>query len=141
VIRNISYNNPDIKQEIDSLVGKPYPVMTRIRMKGTGSPKYLITEASKEIADKLSLDNNLNYCSIELRPGGIIIAFRSILETFGWILPFRQFRLSPGKNNYSIYSGDDYIIFENNLRFNSGDRFLEKLVKLQNEITIIEDNN
>lgn len=139
MIRNISYNNPDIKQEIEALIGKPYPVLARLKMKGIGSPKYLITEASKKIAEKLSLDNNLNYFSIELRPGGIIIAFRSILETFGWILPFKEFKLIPGKNKYSIHSEDDYIVFENNLRFNSGDKFLEKLVKIQNEITIFED--
>jgi hypothetical protein len=139
VIRNISYNNPDIKQEIEARIGKPYPVVARLKMKGTGSPKYLITEASKEIAEKLSQDKNLNYCSIELRPGGIIVAFQSILETFGWVLPFRDFRLTPGNGNYSMRSGDDYIVFENNLRFTSGDQFLKKLIRLQNEITIFQE--
>ena len=139
MIRNLSYNNPQIKQEVEILIGKPYPMLTRIKMKGTGSPKYLIIEASKEISDKLALDNNLNYCSFELRPGGIIIAFRSLLESFGWILPYRNFRVIPGNKNYSIQSDDAYIVLENNLRFNSGDQFLEKLIRIQNEITIFQE--
>ena len=37
VLRNISYNNPKIKKEIESAVGGSFNVLERIKMKGIGS--------------------------------------------------------------------------------------------------------
>lgn len=136
MLRNVTYNNPDIKEEIDSLVGKSYPVFKRLKMKGIGSPKFLITKASDSIMEKLSMDNNLNYCSIELRPKGIIVTFRSLLETFGWILPFESFELKMIRGVYEIKTLSDYVSFENTLKFNSAETFLHKIISYQNDYNL-----
>lgn len=98
---NVSYNNPDIKKKVDKLVGKPFSLKERWAMGGIGSPKLMITGSSLDIRNLLVLDNNLDSCNIELRPAGIILRFRSLLETFALVIPY--FKLV-------IYKGDNYTI-------------------------------
>ncbi len=133
LLRNVTYNNPDIKNEINRLVGKSYPLIQRFKMRGTGSPKYLITGASNSFMEKLMLDNNLNYINIEIRPGGIIVFFRSLLETFGWIIPFNRLEIKKKDKNFELRSGMDFMVFENNLKYNSADKFLEKVFNYQDQ--------
>ena len=79
---NVSYNNKELTRKIDDEVGKPFLLKNRWAMGGIGSPKLFITESSIEIRNLLLLDNNLDSCNIELRPKGIIVRFRSLLETY-----------------------------------------------------------
>ena len=87
---NVSYNNKEIIQSIASEVGKPYRWKERWKMGGIGSPKLFISDASMEIMELLELDNKINSSNIEIRPRGIILRFRSILETFAVVIPFHK---------------------------------------------------
>jgi hypothetical protein len=131
MIRNVSYNNKVIKQEILDLVGKPFPLMERIKSGGYGSQRLLIIDCSEEIEKLLNLDNNLNHCNIELREGGIIIRFRSILNTIGWIIPFYKLNIFKNKDHYAIYADEHYIRVTpaHNERFNP--KFFRKLSELK----------
>jgi hypothetical protein len=56
------------------------------------------------------LDKNINSCNVELRPKGIIVRFRSLLETYGLIIPYFKLKLYKGKSHeYSIYL-DQYFV-------------------------------
>ena len=88
MLLNISYNEPKVKEKIETLVGKPFTLKERLAMNGVGSSKLLISSASVDIHKLLILDNNLNTCNIELRPNGIILRFRSLLETYAFIIPY-----------------------------------------------------
>ena len=49
-------------------------------------------------------DSNDNTCNIELRPNGIILRFRSLLETYGLIIPYYKLTLFKGSGEaYSIH--------------------------------------
>ncbi len=107
---NVSYNNKELTRKIDDEVGKPFTLKDRWNMGGIGSPKLFITETSIEIRNLLILDNNLDCCNIELRPKGIIVRFRSLLETFALVIPF--YKLSIYKGDFAVYSiyRDHYFI-------------------------------
>ena len=110
MLLNISYNNPSIKLRIYNAVGKPFPLQQRWKLGGIGSQKLIINSTSIDIHNLLILDNNLNSCSIELRPKGIIVRFRSLLETYGLIIPYYKLNLYKGKaKEYSIYMDQHYI--------------------------------
>jgi hypothetical protein len=110
MLHNVSYNRPNIKAEIDNSVGKAFSLVDRIKMGGIGSGKLVITQISKQIHNLLILDSYRNVCSIEIRPKGIILNFRSILETYGLIVPFYKLKIYKGKSEeYSIYA-DDYFV-------------------------------
>ena len=88
MLRNVSYKNEKQELEINNLVGKPFGLFKRIKEGGVGSGKLLITKAYKDIENLLVLDHNLNYCNIEMRPNGIIIYFRALLETYALVIPY-----------------------------------------------------
>ena len=101
MLRNITYNNPEMKAEINQAVGPPFGLISSIKMGGIGSRRMLISKASSDIRKWLSMQTTLPYCYVELRPNGIIVHFRSILETMGWIIPFHH--LSIFRNGKAIH--------------------------------------
>ena len=110
MLLNISYNDPRQKKEIDNIVGKPFSLQNRWKMGGIGSGKLVINSSSIEIHNLLILDNNINTCNIEIRPKGVIVHFRSLLETYGLIIPYFKLKLYKGKSKiYSIYMDQYYI--------------------------------
>lgn len=107
---NVSYKNPDLEKEIDAEVGQAYSLMKRIKMGGNGSPKLWVNECSKEIDELFSLDHNNNTCNIELRPRGIIIRFRSLLETFALVIPYYKLSIYKGSSfEYSVYRDQHFM--------------------------------
>ena len=110
MLLNVSYKDPEIKRAIENAVGKPFTLVERFKLGGIGSPKLRINSASLDIHNLLVLDNNLNTCNVELRPSGIIVRFRSLLETFALVIPYYKLSLYKGKaEEYSIYR-DQYFI-------------------------------
>ena len=115
MLKNISYNDSKIFDEINNYVGKPYTIFQRLRIGGIGSSKLIINKADSKISNLLNLDNNINKCNIEIRPKGIIIRFRSLLETYGLIIPFFKLKLFKGNiiiegrksENFSLY--EEYL--------------------------------
>ncbi len=107
---NVSYNNKEITKKVDELVGKPFTLKERFALRGIGSPKLFITETSIEIQNLLILDNNRDSCNIEMRPKGIIVRFRSLLETFALVIPYYKLTIYKGDIGiYSVYK-DHYFI-------------------------------
>ncbi len=107
---NISYNRPAISDKINREVGKPFTLIERVKLKGTGSPKLQITATSIDIHNLLILDNNANICNVEMRNNGIIVMFRSLLETYALVIPYYKLNLYKGKSEeYSIYKDHHYI--------------------------------
>ena len=110
MLLNVSYTDKKITQKIDAAVGKPFTLKQRLKMGGIGSPKLEITEASVEIRNLLILDNNRDCCNIEMRPKGIIVGFRSLLESYALVIPY--YKLSIYKGDFAVYSifKDHYFI-------------------------------
>ncbi len=137
---NVSYNNKAITRKVDAAVGKPFTLKERWAMGGIGSPRLYITETSVEIRNLLILDNNRDQCNVEIRPKGIVVRFRSLLETFALVIPF--YKLSIYKGDLAIYSiyRDHYFI---KVRSDTKaiQKFFRKLLdyKADNAPTSVED--
>lgn len=137
---NVSYNNREIINRVDKAVGKPFKLKERWSMGGIGSPKLFITQSSVEIRNLLILDNNLDSCNVELRPKGIIVRFRSLLETFALVIPYYKLSLYKGDAQvYSIYADHHFIKVRSDTR--AIRNFFKKLMdyKADNAPTSIED--
>lgn len=110
MLYNVSYNNPEITEKINSELGKPFTIKERIKQGGIGSPKLIVLSSSIQIYNLFLLDNNRNVCNIELRPEGILIGFRSLLESYALPIPYYKLVIYKGKaNSYSFYR-DNYFI-------------------------------
>ena len=137
---NISYNDPKVSNSIDELIGKPFTLRERWSMKGIGSGKLIITETSIDIHNLLVLDQNIDQCNIELRPQGIIVHFRSLLETYGLIIPYYKLKIYKGKaEEYSIYLDNSCIKVA--AKQKSTHAFFKKIMaeKIKNTPTTLED--
>ena len=140
MLLNVSYNEPEIKKKIETAVGKPFSLKERWAKGGIGSSKLLITQTSIDIHNLLILDNNQNTCNIELRPKGIILRFRSLLETYALIIPYYKLTLYKGKaKEYSIYKDKQFVkvLADTKATF----KFFSKLSKekIDNQLPGIED--
>lgn len=110
MLYNVSYNDRKVDREIKSLVGNHLALRERWKLKGSGSPKLHITAASIQIHNLLVLDINANTCNIEIREKGIIVRFRSLLETYALPIPYYKLTIYKGRaQEYSIYK-DNYFI-------------------------------
>ena len=110
MLLNVSYNETKIKEKIEVAVGKPFSLKERWAKGGIGSSKLVISQTSIDIHNLLVLDNNRNTCNIELRPKGIILRFRSLLETYALVIPYYKLTLYKGKaQEYSIYKDKQFV--------------------------------
>lgn len=140
MLLNVSYNDKTITKKIDDAVGKPIPIKERFAMGGIGSPKLFITEASIDIYNLLILDNSTNTCNVEIRPNGIIVRFRSRLETYGLIIPYYKLNVYKGDIGiYSIYMDHYFIKVKSDTK--AIQRFFRKLLdhRADNLPTNLED--
>lgn len=110
MLYNVSYNTPEIFAKIDKEVGKPFGFLDHFKNGGIGSPKLFVNSASPDIDELYSQDSYINSCNIELRPNGIIVRFRSILETYALPIPYYKLVLYKGKaDEYSIYRDQHFL--------------------------------
>ena len=140
MLLNVSYNEQDIKEKIETAVGKPFSLRERWAKGGIGSSKLVITQTSIDIHNLLILDNNRNTCNIELRPRGVILRFRSLLETYALVIPYYKLTLYKGKaQEYSIYKDKQFIKVEADTKATF--KFFSKLSaeKANNKLPGIED--
>jgi hypothetical protein len=140
MLLNVSYNEPDIKEKIETAVGKPFSLRERWAKGGIGSSKLVITQTSIDIHNLMILDNNRNTCNIELRPRGVILRFRSLLETYALVIPYYKLTLYKGKaQEYSIYKDKQFIKVEADTKATF--KFFSKLSaeKANNKLPGIED--
>ena len=132
MLKNVSYNDDKTINEIDDFVGKPFSIFERLKIGGIGSSKLLITKTDSIINNLLELDNNINYCNIEIRPKGIILRFRSLLETYGFIIPYYKLIIYKGESNiYSLYKDTSYIKFFADKKSTS--LFMKKIIRLKTD--------
>ena len=121
--------------QIDGMVGKPYSLMDRLRMGGIGTPSYSIHESSAGIMVLLDLDHNTNHCKIELRPGGIIVGFRSILENYAWIVPCPRLSIFRSQGLVSLHAGEHFMRLLSMSQSKSHGAFIRRLIRLRAEAT------
>lgn len=110
MIINDTYNHKHINRQIIESVGLPFSFLQRIKMNGNGSPRLLILESSASIQKLLDLDSNATWCYIEIRPKGIILRFRSLLETFAFVIPWWKLVVFKcDAKIYSLHCDDNFV--------------------------------
>lgn len=138
---NTSYNEKKINDAIDNLVGKSYTFFENLKLKGIGSPRLDILNTSVEIGILLSYDNNRNFCNIELRPKGLIIRFRSLLETYSLVIPFYKLVVFKPGNSYTFHVDNHFITIDYQTKNKGIHSFINKVnrLKLENTPEYIDD--
>jgi len=130
MLLNVSYNNPEIKRKIEEAVGKPFTLRERLKQGGIGIGHLVITSSSLQIQNLLALDKYRNKCNIELRPEGIIVGFRSLLESYALVIPYWKLNLYKGQaEEYSIYRDNYFIKIEAKAKDTKTHAFIKRIMK------------
>ena len=110
MLKNLSYKDPQIEKQINSLVGEEFSLMKKLKLKGTGSRKLYIKKCDNEIYDLLRNDYELRVCNIEIRPKGIIIYIKSKLEIYGLVIPYYKLIIfKVGDEDYTINADTNFL--------------------------------
>jgi hypothetical protein len=128
IIRNISHNDKEVKADIAKLVGPSYSLWKRISMGGNGSPRLVIAAATEAIDKLLSVDNRTRFCNLELRPNGLIMSFRSRLETYAWVLPFSSLTMIRSTGFLELSSHGNHVKLDGFTKSRSAQKFLRKII-------------
>lgn len=129
MIYEVTYRSQNIEREIDQAVGKAFPFFDRLKMKGIGSGRLRIKDASSQITELINKTTDIAYTNIELRPKGIIVGIKSIHQTFHWVIPYFQLTLYKNSGHISVYDNKHKM----NLIYDSSDgnilNFLKKVME------------
>ena len=128
MIKNVSHKDKEIRREINQAVGRPLSLLTRFKMGGNGSPRYTVREASPNIQTLLDKDNNTSVANIELRPEGVVLGFRSRLDSYAWVIPYHQLQVFKNAGLVSIYGGEEFMKLEIKDNFRDQGRFIRRLL-------------
>jgi hypothetical protein len=133
MIRETTYNVKEVRQEIATVVGKSISFLKRLRMGGNGSQRFVIIEAFRELEVLIEVDNRSRFCNIELRENGIILHFRSRLETFAWLVPFHSLSLFKSDDTLSIFAGSEFVRVKAAHNAHLNHKFIHKILALKAE--------
>ena len=133
MIRNISYFDKEIRDEINQTVGKPYSFLKRLKMGGIGSQRYVIYEASKDIESYIYKSHSSKFCNIELREKGIIIRFRSRLDTYAFIAPYRNLSIFKSDQSFALFIGAEFVRLKAAHNAPLNQKFVRKILQLKSE--------
>ncbi len=110
MLLNISQDFSERREEINDLIGTPFNLEERKKLKSTSLREVPITAASLEIYNLLVLNEGQSSCTFEMRPKGISISFKAARETYSLVIPFFKLKIYKGRaEEYSFYK-DHYFI-------------------------------
>ena len=130
MILNTTYTNKENDATINNMVGKSFGLWDKLKLKGTGSGRMIISEVSPRLERALLNGPDLSYANIELRPKGILVRITRRLDNFTWIIPYYQL-YTYLTNGLSIHGQGEFLHFRND-RFLKGNRdFIKKMLNLK----------
>ena len=130
MLLNTTYTNKDHDAQINSLVGRPFGLLKRLKMKGIGSGRMVIDKVSPNLEKVILNGPDLNYANIELRPSGILVRITRRLDNFTWIIPYYQL-YTYLTNGLSIHAQGRFITFRNDRFLKSNKKFIKKMMELK----------
>ena len=110
MLLNVSQDLAKKKELITSEVGKPFDLEKRQELEGTILTDAAVTAASIDLYNLMVLHEDRIFCSLEMRPKGVIISFRAKNDVYSLVIPFYKLKIYKGKaEEYSFYK-DHYFI-------------------------------
>ena len=130
MVLEITYNNKEHTEIINDTVGKPFPFIQIIKLKGIGSKRMMIENVSLNLKHCMNTVADINYANIELRPGGVLLLINKGLQNFTWVIPYYQLVIYK-TNGSSIHAQGRFVNFKNNQLLKENKSFFRKMMSLK----------
>jgi len=110
MLLNLSHDLQKKQEQISAEVGKPFDLEARKKFEGISLTEIPVTAASIDLYNLMVLNESQVFCSIEMRPKGVIISFRAKTDMYSLVIPFYKLKIYKGRaEEYSFYK-DHYFI-------------------------------
>lgn len=134
---NTTHTNKEYTKNSIHIVGEAFSFFQRLRMKGIGSGRLIITEISAKLQPENMQTIAINYANIELRPKGIIVHFTNRLDRYSWIIPYYRMVIY-NTQTFTMHANGNFIKFKKNKNYQDNKKFINKMIDLKNTFLNLE---
>ncbi|MFT7034658.1 MAG: hypothetical protein ACJA2S_003176 [Cyclobacteriaceae bacterium] len=106
MLLQVSYYTKEKKEIINSLVGLPFSLLDRFKLRGIGSQRFILQDCpNPELTNLFEHQTGVRYCNIELRPNGVIVWFRVKLDNWILVLPYHKLTIFKDNKALKLFLG------------------------------------
>jgi hypothetical protein len=135
MIYNRTYFNKKDEKEINETLGNSFSFLQILKLRGVGSSRFIIHSVSENLSHTTNKVSDINYCSIELRPYGILVNITQQLNLFSWLIPYYKLVIF-NSDTFSIHSDGSNIKIVKDKNYLNNKNFISKMIKLTTEVRI-----
>jgi|TARA_B110000438_G_scaffold262202_1_gene273354 hypothetical protein len=130
MIYNRTLFDKDEAKEINTILGDSFSFFQILKLRGIGSSRFVIDSVSEKLSQTMNKVSDVNYCSIELRPKGILVNITQQINLFSWVIPYYKLVIF-NSNTFSIHANGSYIKMVKDKNYSNNKNFISKMLKLK----------
>ena len=135
MIYNRTYFNKEDEREINKTLGNSFSFLKILKLRGVGSSRFIVHSVSENLSHTTNKVSDINYCSIELRPYGILVNITQQLNLFSWLIPYYKLAIF-NSDTFSIHSDGSNIKIVKDKNYLNNKNFISKMMKLKTKVRI-----
>jgi len=130
MIYNRTLFDKDEAKEINTILGNSFSFLQILKLRGIGSSRFVVDSVSEKLSQTINRVSDINYCSIELRPKGILVNITQQINLFSWVIPYYKLVIF-NSNTFSIHANGSYIKMVKDKNYSNNKNFISKMLKLK----------
>jgi len=132
MIYNRTYFDKDEAKEINNILGNSFSFLQILKLRGIGSSRFVVDSVSEKLSQTINRVSDINYCSIELRPKGILVNITQQINLFSWVIPYYKLVIF-NSNTFSIHANGSYIKMVKDKNYLNNKNFITKMLKFRQD--------
>jgi len=137
MICNRTYFDEEDEKKINEILGDSFSFLQTLNLKGVGSSRFIVHSVSDSLSHTINKVSDINYCSIELRPSGILVNITQQLNLFSWLIPYYKLVIF-NSDTFSIHSDGSNIKIVKDRNYLNNKNFISKMIKLKNKAIVVD---
>ena len=135
MIYNRTHFNEEEEKKINTILGNSFSFLQILKLRGVGSSRLIIHSVSENLSHTINKVSDINYCSIELRPYGILVNITQQLNLFSLIIPYYKLVIF-NSETFSIHSDGSNIKIIKDKHYLNNKNFISKMMKLKISVDV-----
>ena len=137
MICNRTYFDKEDEKKINEILGDGFSFLQTLKLRGVGSSRFIVHSVSESLSHTINKVSDINYCSIELRPSGIIVNITQQLNLFSWLIPYYKLVIF-NSDTFSIHADGSNIKIVKDKNYLNNKNFISKMIKLKTKAIIVD---
>jgi len=137
MICNRTYSDKEDEKKINEILGDSFSFLQTLKLRGVGSSRFIVHSVSESLSHTINKVSDINYCSIELRPSGILVNITQQLNLFSWLIPYYKLVIF-NSDTFSIHADGSNIKIVKDKNYLNNKNFISKMIKLKTKAIIVD---